>query len=276
MPDSFVRRNSITTSFPRGIIPAAVVGFLLLTLPIAALLVRMPWSALADIVTDESNRTALLLSLRTSFLATVLSVIVGIPIAYVIAHHNFPGARIIRTLCVLPMVLPPVVGGVALIYVLGKNGVVGQYLWEWFGIRLAFTESAVVLAQFFVAAPFFIVVMESAFTSLDPSIVGVSRTLGARPWYSLLRVELPMVLPAFIAGVVLTWARALGEFGATITFAGNTEGRTQTLPLAVYSALESGSDAAMLLSFLLIVVSFTVLVALRSHWTTGITHRRAS
>ena len=261
---------------PKGLIAIACIGIALLVLPVVALLFRMPWSSLTEIVTIDANRTALVLSLRTSLIATLLSVFVGIPIAYVIAHHTFPGARVIRALCVLPMVLPPVVGGVALIYVLGKNGVIGQYLWEWFGIRLAFTESAAVLAQFFVAAPFFIVVMESAFASLDPSVVGVSRTLGARPWYSLLRVQLPMVLPALLAGVVLTWARALGEFGATITFAGNTEGRTQTLPLAVYSALESGNNAALLLSFLLIVVSFTVLVALRSHWTTGITQRRAS
>lgn len=269
-----MRRSS--HQLPRGLLVASLVGFVLLVLPIVALLVRMPWSALTDIVTEKRNRTALILSVRTSVIATFLSVIVGIPIAYVLAHRSIPGLRFVRALCVLPMVLPPVVGGVALIYVLGKNGVIGEHLWDWFGIRLAFTETAAVLAQFFVAAPFFIVVMESAFTSLDPSIIGVSRTLGARPWYSLLRIELPMVLPAFLAGIVLTWARALGEFGATITFAGNTEGRTQTLPLAVYSALESGSDAALLLSFLLIAISFVVLVALRSHWTTGIAQRRAS
>lgn len=264
------------TSSPRGITAVATLGIAFLVLPIVAVLFRMPWSDLGNIVTDDANRTALVLSLRTSLFATLLSVVVGIPIAYVLAFNTFIGSRIIRAICVLPMVLPPVVGGVALIYVLGKNGVVGQYLWDWFGLRLAFTESAAVLAQFFVAAPFFIVVMESAFASLDPSIVAVSRTLGARPWYSLLRVQLPLVLPAFLAGVVLTWARALGEFGATITFAGNTEGRTQTLPLAVYSALESGSNAALLLSFLLIVVSFIVLVSLRSHWTSGVTQRRSS
>lgn len=263
----------MSASSPRGLTTVATIGIALLVLPIVAVLFRMPWSDLADIVSDGANRTALLLSIRTSLSATLLSVIVGIPIAYVLAFHSFVGSRIIRALCVLPMVLPPVVGGVALIYVLGKNGVIGQYLWEWFGLRLAFTESAAVLAQFFVAAPFFIVTMESAFTSLDPSVVGVSRTLGASPWYSLVRVQLPMVLPSLLAGIVLTWARALGEFGATITFAGNTEGRTQTLPLAVYSALESGSDAALLLSFLLIAVSFTVLVALRSQWTSGITQR---
>lgn len=266
----------MTSSSPKGLSVIASVGIAFLVLPVVAVLFRMPWSSLGDIISDDANRTALLLSLRTSIFATLLSIVVGIPIAYVLAFHTFVGSRVIRALCVLPMVLPPVVGGVALIYVLGKNGVVGQYLWEWFGIRLAFTESAAVLAQFFVAAPFFIVTMESAFASLDPSIVGVSRTLGARPWYTLLRVQLPMVLPALIAGIVLTWARALGEFGATITFAGNTAGRTQTLPLAVYSALESGSDAALLLSFLLIAVSFIVLVALRSRWTSGFAQRSSS
>ena len=262
-------------SSPKSLLALAVVGIVLLALPIVAILIRMPWTSLGEIITDDANRTALVLSLRTSLIATLLSVVLGIPVAYVISHHTFPGARIFRALCVLPMVLPPVVGGVALIYVLGKNGIVGQYLWEWFGIRIAFTETAAVLAQFFVAAPFFIVVMESAFTSIDQSIVGVSRTLGASPWYTMFRVQLPMVLPSLLAGIVLTWARALGEFGATITFAGNTEGRTQTLPLAVYSALESGSDAALLLSFLLIAVSFTVLVALRSQWTTGVSQRNA-
>lgn len=262
-------------SSPKSLLALAVVGIVLLALPIVAILIRMPWTSLGEIITDDANRIALVLSLRTSLIATLLSVVLGIPVAYVISRHTFPGARIFRALCVLPMVLPPVVGGVALIYVLGKNGIIGQYLWEWFGIRIAFTETAAVLAQFFVAAPFFIVVMESAFTSIDQSIVGVSRTLGASPWYTMLRVQLPMVLPSLLAGIVLTWARALGEFGATITFAGNTEGRTQTLPLAVYSALESGSDAALLLSFLLIAVSFTVLVALRSQWTTGVTQRNA-
>ena len=175
-------------SSPKSLLALAVVGIVLLTLPIVAIFVRMPWTSLGEIITDDTNRTALVLSLRTSLIATLLSVLVGIPIAYIIANHTFPGARIFRALCVLPMVLPPVVGGVALIYVLGKNGIIGEYLWDWFGIRLAFTESAAVLAQFFVAAPFFIVVMESAFTSIDPSIVGVSRTLGATPSFSLLRV----------------------------------------------------------------------------------------
>lgn len=256
-------------SAPRGMRVAAIVGMTVLASPIAAMLVRVPWSSALDVVTDEANRTALVLSLRTSLFATALSVIVGLPVAWWIAHHDFPGKRFVRALCVLPMVLPPVVGGVALLYVFGRNGVFGQYLWEWFGIRLAFTEAAAVLAQFFVAVPFFVVVMESAFQNVDPQLVGVARTLGARPWYAVRHIEVPLIRPALVAGLVLTWARALGEFGATITFAGNTAGRTQTLPLAVYSALEAGSDAALLLSVLLVIISITVLVSLRSHWTTG-------
>ncbi len=261
---------------PRGLGIAASIGLLLLVLPVLAMLIRVPWSALGDIATNSSHRSALILSLRTSVLATVLAVVVGAPVAWLLAYHRFPGMRVVRALCVLPMVLPPVVGGVALIYVLGKNGVIGQYLWEWFGFRLAFTEMAAVIAQFFVAAPYFIVVMESAFASVDPTLIGVSRSLGARPWHTLLRVQLPLVKPALIAGLVLTWARALGEFGATITFAGNTERRTQTLPLAVYTELEAGSDAALLLSFILVIVSFTVLVSLRSHWTQGVLRRGSS
>lgn len=268
-----MRRNVAVSQAPRGVIAAAVVGLTLLVLPVLAMLFRVPWSALPEIVTDEANRSALVLSLRTSVIATLLSVAVGAPVAWLIAYYSFPGMRVLRALCVLPMVLPPVVGGVALIYVLGKNGVMGQYLWEWFGIRIAFTESAAVLAQFFVAAPYFIVVMESAFANVDPALVGVSRSLGARPWHVLLRVQFPLVRPALIAGLVLTWARALGEFGATITFAGNTQGRTQTLPLAVYTALESGRDAALLLSVVLIAVSFIVLVSLKSHWTSGVLRR---
>ena len=261
-----MRRNSAVSQAPRGVIAAAVVGLTLLVLPVLAMLLRVPWSALPEIVTDDANRSALLLSLRTSVLATLLSVAVGAPVAWLIAHHTFPGMRIIRALCVLPMVLPPVVGGVALIYVLGKNGVIGQYLWDWFGIRIAFTESAAVLAQFFVAAPYFIVVMESAFTSVDPALVGVSRSLGARPWHVLLHVQLPLVRPALIAGLVLTWARALGEFGATITFAGNFPGTTQTMPLAVYLSLETNPEAAIVLALVMIAISFAVLVGLRDRW----------
>jgi molybdate transport system permease protein len=185
------------------------------------------------------------------------------------AHRTFPLKNVLRTLCVLPMVLPPVVGGVALIYAFGRRGLIGSTLEDWFGYRIAFTQSATVLAQFFVAAPFFIVVMESVFSQVDASTTWASRTLGAGPWRTLLTVNIPILWPSLVAGIVLTWARALGEFGATITFAGNSPGSTQPLPLAIYSSLESGNDAAVSLSFLMMVISFVVLISLRQRWMTA-------
>lgn len=244
---------------------------ILVVLPVVALCARVPWSALDDVVRDPTVRAALWLSVRTSIVATVLSVVVGLPVAWLLAGPEFPGKKVVRALCVLPMVLPPVVGGVALLFVFGRRGVVGEPLFDAFGVRLAFTETAAVLAQFFVAVPFFIVVMESAFQQVDPQFIGVARSLGARPWHVVRRVTLPLVAPSFVAALVLTWARALGEFGATITFAGNTPGRTQTLPLAIYTSLEQNSDAALLMSVLLIVVSMIVLVSLRRKWLQGAT-----
>ena len=254
---------------PAGMRALAVVGALLLTMPVVAMLARMPWSSVPDVLGDASTRTALWLSMRTSVAATALALVIGMPVAWVLAHEDFPGKRVVRAVCVLPMVLPPVVGGVILLYVFGRRGVVGQPLDELFGWRFAFTEQAAVLAQFFVAAPFFVVVMESAFQQVDPDLVNVARVLGGRPWHVIRKVTLPLVRPSIVAGLVLTWARALGEFGATITFAGNTPGRTQTLPLAIYTALETDSDAALVLSLLLVLVSTCVLVSMRARWVSG-------
>lgn len=261
---------------PRGIGTAAAVGVVLITLPIIGMLSKVRWGRLGEVLSDESVRTALWLSLKTSVSATVLSVVIGFPVAWVMAHREFPGKKLVRAVCVLPMVLPPVVGGVALLYAFGRRGLVGSWLESWFGVRLAFTETAAVLAQFFVAVPFFIVVMESAFQQVDPNLAGVARTLGARPWQVVRRVTIPLIMPAFVAGLVLTWARALGEFGATITFAGNTPGRTQTLPLAIYTSLESNGDVALVLSVVLVAISLVVLVSMRSHWLSGATHSSAS
>jgi molybdate transport system permease protein len=241
-------------------------GLALVAFPLLAIVIRQPWSHLWGAISAESSRDALLLSLRTSSLTTAVVFVIGLPLAWVLARSNWRLMSLVRAICVLPMVLPPVVGGVALLYAFGRNGVVGGVLNDWFGIRLAFTETAVVLSQFFVAAPFFIVVMESAFQQIDNRLIDAARTLGAGPWYTLRRVVLPIAKPSLIAGLVLTWARALGEFGATITFAGNTPGRTQTLPLAIYSALESGDDAALALSFLMMVLSLLILVGLRDKW----------
>lgn len=253
-------------SSPRGLAFIGIPAAALVVVPVGAIAWRTPWSNFWSAVTDDASRTALVLSIRTSLITTVLALLFGTPLAWLLANSRFRGRSFVRSLLVLPMVLPPVVGGVALLYAFGRRGVVGGVLDDWFGLRLAFTETAAIMAQFFVAAPFFIVVMEAAFEQVDRRIVGAARTFGAGPWRAFLTVTLPLVGPSLLAGLVLTWARALGEFGATITFAGNTAGRTQTIPLAVYGAFESGGDSALALSMLMVVVSVAVLVSLRGRW----------
>lgn len=253
-------------SSPRGLALLGAPAVLLVVLPVAAVIWRTPWSGFWAAVSGESSRTALVLSLRTSLITTTLAFLFGTPLAWLLATARFRGRALVRSLVVLPMVLPPVVGGVALLFAFGRRGIIGGPLNEMFGIRLAFTETAAIMAQFFVAAPFFIVVMEAAFDGVDRRIVGAARTFGAGPWRTFLTVTLPLVGPSVLAGLVLTWARAVGEFGATITFAGNTPGRTQTIPLAVYGALESGDDSALALSMLMVAVSVVVLVSLRGRW----------
>ena len=241
-------------SSPRGLAFIGAPAAALVIVPVVAVAWRTPWSNFWSAIADDTSRTALVLSLRTSLITTLLALLLGTPLAWLLANSRFRGRVLVRSLLVLPMVLPPVVGGVALLYAFGRRGVVGGVIDDWFGVRLAFTETAAVMAQFFVAAPFFIVVMEAAFEQVDQRIIGAARTFGAGPWRTFLTVTLPLVGPSVLAGLVLTWARALGEFGATITFAGNTPGRTQTVPLAVYGALESGSDSALALSMLMVVL----------------------
>ena len=253
-------------SAPRGLWFIAVPGIALVVMPVLAVVWRTNYANFWTSISSESSRVALLLSLRTSIMATVLALIFGTPLAWLLANRRFKGRLFLRALCVLPMVLPPVVGGVALLFAFGRRSPIGGALDDWFGIQLAFTQTAAVLAQFFVAAPFFIVVMEAAFEQVDQRIVGTARTFGAGPWRTFLTVTLALVRPSLIAGVALTWARALGEFGATIAFAGNTPGKTQTVPLAVYSQLESGGDDALALSVLMIIVSLAVLIGLRRSW----------
>jgi molybdate transport system permease protein len=169
----------------------------------------------------------------------------------------------------LPLVLPPVVGGVALLLALGRRGIVGQYLDAWFGITLPFTTTGVVIAEAFVAMPFLVVTVEGALRSADLGLEEAAATLGSGPFPTFRRVTLPLIAPSLLAGGVLSWARALGEFGATITFAGNFPGRTQTMPLAVYLAFERDPEAAVALSLVLLFVSIAVLVLMRDRWLTG-------
>ena len=244
----------------------AAVAMAFFALPLLGLLWRAPWSNAWTYLTDDTATTALRLSMICSLWATALSVVFGVPLAWLLARSEIPGRGIVRALCTLSMVLPPVVGGVALFFALGRRGLVGQYLDRWFDITLPFTTTGVVIAQTFVAMPFLVITVEAALRQLDTRHEDASRTLGASGWYTFRRVTLPAIRPALVAGAVLSWARALGEFGATITFAGNFPGTTQTMPLAVYLSLESNPEEAIVLALVLIVVSFAVLVGLRDRW----------
>lgn len=237
-----------------------------IVVPVAALVLRAPWSSALHLLGEPAHRTALRLSLVVSLWALALSVLLGLPIAWVLARVPFPGRAILRALVTLPMVLPPVVGGVALLVAFGRRGLVGQWLDRWFDVQIAFTTAAAVLAATFVSLPFFVVTVESALRGLDRRYEDAARTLGARPLAVLRRVTLPAIRGALGAGSALAWARALGEFGATITFAGSFEGRTQTLPLAINAALAADLRAAILLSLVLLGISVAVLAALRHRW----------
>jgi len=251
------------TPWPLGI--PALVGALLLVVPLLALIVRAPWSHLLEILGTSEVLDALVLSLVTSTSATVISLALGVPLAWVLARSTAPGIRLLRSLVTLPLVLPPVVGGVALLLAFGRYGIIGQWLDDAFGITIAFTTVAVVLAETFVAMPFLVVAVEGALRSTDVGYDEAAATLGAGRWFVFRKVTLPLIRPSVIAGAVLCWARALGEFGATITFAGSLQGTTRTMPSAVYLALQTDIDSAIALSLLLLAVSVTVLFALRGH-----------
>jgi molybdate transport system permease protein len=234
--------------------------------PFIGLLSRVPWTDLPDLLANDLVTDALRLSLITSLTATLVSVLIGVPLAWILARLDFPGRSIVRGLVTLPLVLPPVVGGAALLFALGRRGLIGESLNQATGLLLPFSTSGVILANTFVAMPFLVITVEGALRNLDRRYEGAASSLGAGQWTVLRRVTLPMIGPSLAAGLVLTWARALGEFGATITFAGNLQGRTQTLPLAVFVALESDRDVAVALSLVMVVVSLAVLIALRDRW----------
>jgi molybdate transport system permease protein len=249
------------------VLAALAVAFF--ALPFLGLLWRVPWGDVWELLTAQSSIDALRLSLVCSLSATAISIVLGVPLAWVLARVGFPGRGFVRALCVLSMVLPPVVGGVALFAAFGRRGLVGGPLYDWFGFRVTFTTVGVIMAETFVAMPFLVLSVEAGLRGLDRRPEEAARTLGASRWYTFRRVTLPAIRPALTAGAVLAWARALGEFGATITFAGNLPGKTQTMPLAVYLALESDTGQALVLSLVLIVVSFAVLVSLRDRWLGG-------
>lgn len=234
--------------------------------PLGALLWRAPWSGLPSILAAPDVAQAIWLSIVCSLAAAAISIALGIPLAWVLARVDFPGRTLLRALIALPMVLPPVVGGVALLIAFGRNGILGIWLDRWFGLTLPFTTAGVILAETFVAMPFLVITAEAGFRATDHRLELAARSFGAGPWTVFRRVTLPIAWPALAAGAVLSWARAIGEFGASITFAGNFPGRTQTVPLKVYLLLETDPQAAVVLSLILLVISLAVLVGLRSRW----------
>ena len=249
----------------RVAIVLAIAGAALFALPLLALVWRTPWGQAWSEVTSPEALAALRVSLVCSLSAAAASVVIGLPLAWVQARLEFPGKTVLRALTTLPIVMPPVVGGMALLLAFGRRGVVGQWLVP-LGIQLPFTTAGAALAETFVAMPFFILTVEGALRTVDLRLEDDARTLGASAWTVLTRVTLPAIRPALAAGAVLCWARALGEFGATITFAGTVPGRTETLPLAVYLALERRPEAGIVLSLVLLLVSLAVLAGLRRRW----------
>jgi molybdate transport system permease protein len=254
---------------PLPLLLPALLGLAFLLVPVAGLLLRAPWHTLPQQLTSSQVWQALRLSLVTATGATAVALVLGVPLAWLLARTRFPGRGLVRALVTLPLVLPPVVGGVALLLALGRNGIIGQWLDAWFGITLPFTTAGVVVAEAFVAMPFLVISVEGTLRTTNPRYEEAATTLGASRFTAFRRVTLPLIAPGIVSGAVLAWARALGEFGATITFAGNFPGRTQTMPLAVYLALQSDPDAAIALSLVLLAVSITVLAALRDRWLTG-------
>lgn len=261
--------SSSPLTLPIGLTSLATVAVVLLVAPLAALTVRVPWGRVTELIATPAVLSALRLSMVSSLTALALATLLGVPLAWVLARHSFPGRDLLRALVILPMVLPPVVGGLGLLLAFGRRGVVGSLLHEALGVTIPFTTAAVVLAEAFVAMPFLVFTVEAGLRSMDRRYEDAAATLGAGRWTVFGRVTLPLIRPSLAAGMALCWARALGEFGATITFAGSLEGVTQTMPLAVYLQLQTDLEAAKLLALILLAVSVAVLVGLRRHLLGG-------
>jgi molybdate transport system permease protein len=246
----------------------ATLGAALLVVPTLSLMVQTPWHDFFSLVTSESVLQALWLTALASVATVIACLILGTPLAWLLARVDFKGRSLLRAAVLVPLVLPPVVAGVALVTALGRTGLVGRWLYEWFDVTLPYTTTAVVLAHTFVSIPFYILSVEGALRAAGEELDLVAATLGADRWTTFRRVSLPLALPGVIAGAALAWARSLGEFGATITFAGNYPGTTQTMPSKIYTALQSQPDVARTLSMILLLASVGVLALLRNRWLT--------
>jgi molybdate transport system permease protein len=253
-------------TLPRWVLIPAAAGALFVILPLIAMAVRVQWSDFWGLLTSESSLSALRLSVQTSLTSAAACVVLGVPMALLLARSDARGMSLMRSLVLIPLVLPPVVGGIALLYTFGRQGLLGRHL-EVLGVQIAFSTTAVVLAQTFVALPFLVLSLEGALRTAGTRYEEAAASLGARPSRVLTHVTLPLVLPALMSGLVLSFARALGEFGATITFAGSLQGTTRTLPLEIYLQRESDPDAAVALSFVLMLVAILVI---------ALAHRRRS
>lgn len=259
----------MSPGLPRLLWVPAVLGFALIAVPVVGLVARVPFARLGELLTSDAALDALGLSLRTGAAATVLCLVLGGPLAVVLARSRMPGLPWLRSIVLLPLVLPPVVGGLTLLFLLGRTGPVGGWLAD-LGYTVPFSTTAVVLAQTFVAMPFLVVSLEGALRTAGARYETVAATLGATPLTTLRRVTVPVVLPGLLSGAVLAFARALGEFGATIAFAGNLQGTTQTLPLLIYLESQNDLDAAVALSLVLVVVAVLVIVATRTRDAVGL------
>ena len=267
------RRRDPLARTPGALLVPAGVAFLLLVGPLVALLVRAPWAQLPELLAGGTVLPALGLSLGTAAVSTGLCVLLGVPLAVVLTGADGwppPLRRLARALVTTPLVLPPVVGGIALLLLLGRVGLIGGPLHRVLGLQIPFTTAAVVLAQTFVGLPFLVLGVEGALRGVDRRFAVAATTLGAGPWIRFVRVTLPLAAPGVAAGAVLAFARAIGEFGATVTFAGSLPGVTQTLPVAAYLALNSDPEAAIAISVVLMVVAVVVLVTLRDRWLQGL------
>jgi molybdate transport system permease protein len=250
---------------PVGVVALAALGAAFVVLPVAGLLERAPWGRGGELLTSDVAVEGLHVSLIVSVGAAALSLIVGVPLGLLLGRTSFPGIAVVRALALLPLVLPPVVAGIGLLTAFGRRGLLGGPA-RALGLELPFTTAGAVVAATFVSFPFVVLAVEAGLRSLDTRLENAAASLGGSRWYVLRRITLPLLAPQIVAGIVLAWARALGEFGATITFAGNFRGETQTMPLAVFEALQSDPGAATLLSLILVAASLAVLVALRGRF----------